>query len=65
MDSAWLDAYLGLAECAATGRLALFFGILGLCTVEHLEELGDTVAHAAVHVRLGALDWVSVVDVLW
>lgn len=31
-------------------------GHLGLRAVEDLEELCDAIAHARVHVRLGALD---------
>lgn len=56
MDRAWLGPYLSLAERPTARRLALFFGVLGLRTVEHLEELGNTVAHSAVHIGLGAFD---------
>lgn len=44
-----------LLEGAARGSLLLLGQIL-LGTVENLEELIDTVAHASVQVRLGALD---------
>lgn len=60
--------HLRAAERAAASRLALLVRMLRLGAVEHLEELGDARAHAAVHVCLGAFDWVShgpTQNVLW
>ena len=45
-------------ERPAGRRLSLLHRHLGLGPVEDLEKLGDAVAHARVHVGLGALDGV-------